>query len=428
MSADGLGGAISRMPDDQVIQRIQRRTLVVVMVSQILGGAGLAAGISVGALLAEDMLGRESLSGVPTALFTLGSALAAYLVGRSAPRLGRRFGLGLGFAAGGIGAAGVVGAAMLDSVPLLFVSLLVYGSGTATNLQARYAGTDLAEPDRRGAAISIAMVATTVGAVAGPNLIDPMGHVAEALGIPTLSGPFLLAAVAYLSAGVVLMALLHPDPYLVARQRERDDAAPTISGTPRTVPRPGRGAVIGATVMVVAQGVMIAVMTMTPVHMRAHHHGLSDVGLVIGVHIGAMFLPSLVTGALVDRIGRIPMALASGVTFLGAGIVGASVSGDSRGGLLIALALLGLAWNFGVIAGTALLVDATVSENRPRVQGSVDVLIALAGAGGGAASGIVMSATDFGVLALGGGVTALLLVPVVLGAWRRPASPPGDTG
>src|SRR5690606_5443791 len=121
--------------------RVQRRTLKVVVLAQVLGGAGLAAGITVGALLAEDMLGTDALAGVPTALFTLGAALAAYLVGRFSQRLGRRVGLGAGFAAGGVGAVGVVVAAALDNVPLLFVSLFVYGAGSATNLQARYAGT-----------------------------------------------------------------------------------------------------------------------------------------------------------------------------------------------------------------------------------------------------------------------------------------------
>src|SRR3546814_12900343 len=94
--------------------------------------------------------------------------------------------------------------------------------------------------------------------------------------------------------------------------------------------------------------------------MRAHHHELAAVGLVIGLHIGAMYLPSLVTGVLVDRIGRTPMAIASGITLLAAGLVAAVAPGDSLGLLIVALMLLGLGWNFGVIAGTALVVDATV--------------------------------------------------------------------
>ncbi|WP_374070894.1 MFS transporter, partial [Rathayibacter sp. SD072] len=164
--------------------RVQRRTLIVIVLSQVLGGAGLAAGATVGALLAQELLGSEGFVGIPTALFTLGSALAAFLMGRLTQRSGRRLGLGLGFAAGGVGAIGVVVAAATDGIALLWVSLLVYGAGSAANLQARYAGTDLALPERRGTAISIALVSTTAGAVAGPNLVEPLGGLALSLGLP----------------------------------------------------------------------------------------------------------------------------------------------------------------------------------------------------------------------------------------------------
>lgn len=415
MVASGESAVGAPAIDDAERRRVQRRTLTVVVASQILGGAGLAAGITVGALLAKDMLGTDGLAGVPTALFTLGSALAAFLVGRITAGRGRRTGLALGFGAGGVGAIGVVVAAATGSVPLLLVSLFVYGAGTATNLQARYAGTDLAPAAARGTAVSVAMVATTLGAVAGPNLVEPLGEWAVRLGLPALSGPFLLAAAAYLAAGTVLFALLRPDPYLLARRLESAEHTAVATDA---VPPPGVGAYVGAAVMVLTQIAMVAIMTMTPVHMRAHGHGLGEIGLVIGVHVGAMYLPSLVTGVLVDKVGRLPMAAAAGVTLLLAGITAAVAPADSLTLLIVALALLGLGWNFGLISGTALVVDATVPQNRPRTQGSIDVLIALAGAGGGALSGVVMSATDYATLALGGGVLALLLVPVLFRARR----------
>ncbi|MFP3490311.1 MFS transporter, partial [Staphylococcus sp. SIMBA_130] len=84
------------------------------------------------ALLAEQMLGTNAFAGLPAALFTLGSAGAALTVGRLSNRFGRRMGLATGFITGGLGAIGVVFAAVLNSVFLLFASLLVYGAGTAT--------------------------------------------------------------------------------------------------------------------------------------------------------------------------------------------------------------------------------------------------------------------------------------------------------
>lgn len=141
----------------------QRRVLTVLVAAQILSGAGLAAGVTVGALLAQDMLGSTSLAGVPSALFTIGSAAAAVAVGRISQRAGRRGGLTFGYATGALGSAGVVAAAALDTAVLLFAALFVYGAGTATSLQARYAGADLAAPERRGRAVSTVLVATTLG-------------------------------------------------------------------------------------------------------------------------------------------------------------------------------------------------------------------------------------------------------------------------
>lgn len=416
-------------------QRVQGRTLKVVVFSQILGGAGLVAGVAVGALLARQMLGSDSLAGLPIALFTLGSALAAFLIGRFTQRCGRRTGLSLGFAVGGLGAAGVVLAATTGNIATLMIALFVYGSGTAANLQARYAGTDLALPAQRGRAVSIAMVATTLGAVAGPNLIEPLGRLALSFGIPALAGPFLLAAISYLAAAATLYAFLRPDPYLLAERfasvastltcDEVDDeivsSAPTGEVGEKAIPTVRNGVLVGATVMVLTQIAMVAIMTMTPVHMREHSYSLTDIGLVISIHVAAMFLPSPITGILVDRVGRIPMSIAGAVTLLLAGIVAAMAPTHSLVLLIVALTLLGLGWNFGVIAGTALVVDSTPPDQRGRTQGSIDVLVALAGAGGGAASGIVMAATGYSMLALLGGVLSLLLIPVLWWTRRRTA-------
>ena len=404
---------------------VYRRSLAVGVCSQVFGGAGLAAGVTVGALLAPQMVGGDAVAGLPAALFTLGSALTAFGVGSITQRSGRRPGLASGFLAGAAGAAGIVVAAVVDSPALLFCSMFVYGAGTATNLQARYAGTDLAPARSRATAVSVAMVSTTFGAVAGPNLVGPLGHLALRLGIPALAGPFLLAAVAYGVAGVVLFVFLRPDPFVVARTAPAPPPVPVpdAPGVEVAADEPaahGSGVVVGATVMVLTQVAMVAIMTMTPVQMRHHDRSLGEVGFVISMHIGAMYLPSLVTGRLVDSVGRLPMAVASAVTLLAAGLVSGLSPGDSMPLLTLGLVLLGLGWNFGLISGTALIVDSTTVATRARTQGSVDVLIALSGAGGGALSGMVVGVSSYAVLSLAGGFLALLLVPVVF--WHRSES------
>ncbi|PYZ94710.1 MFS transporter [Salipaludibacillus keqinensis] len=404
-------------PEEQ--KKLYKKTMIIVVLSQIFGGAGLAAGITVGALLARDVLGTDSFAGLPVALFTLGSAGAALLVGRLSQRLGRRAGLATGFLAGGIGAIGVVLAAITTNIVLLFVALFVYGAGTATNLQARYAGTDLASPSQRATSISIALMATTFGAVAGPNLVGVMGEWAEAIGFPALSGPFMLAAAAYILAGLVILLFLRPDPFIIAKAlaavKTEDTTSSNLEASPLSTDN--RGIFLGASIMVLTQIVMVAIMTMTPVHMGHHGHALNAVGLVISIHVAAMYLPSLVTGILVDKVGRLPMAAAAGFTLLASGILSAVAPTDSMLILTIALALLGLGWNFGLISGTAILVDSTNPTNRAKKQGSVDVFIALAGASGGALSGVIVASTSYPMLSLLGGLLALSVIPLIL--WFR---------
>ncbi|HZH63090.1 MAG TPA: MFS transporter [Metabacillus sp.] len=401
-------------------QKLYRRTLKIVVLSQIFGGAGLAAGITVGALLAQDMLGTESAAGLPVALLTLGSAGAALLVGRVSQRFGRRIGLSGGFLTGGLGAIGIIVASLINSVMLLFASLLIYGAGTATNLLARYAGTDLATPKQRATAVSMAMVSTTFGAVAGPNLVDVMGNFARSIGIPTLAGPFILAAAAFILAGFVLFIFLRPDPLIVStaisRAQEKNNFEQAKTNSELSTKNKS-GIVVGATIMVLTQLVMVAIMTMTPIHMEHYGHGLRAVGLVIGFHIGAMYLPSLFTGLLVDKVGRTTMAVASGATLLCSGLVAAFAPGHSMFLLICALILLGIGWNLGLISGTALIIDATHPTVRAKTQGSVDVLVALSGASGSALSGMVVAHSSYATLSLSGAILSLLLIPVVV--WSR---------
>jgi len=180
------------------------------------------------------------------------AAGAALFVGHLSQRFGRRSGLATGFLIGGLGAIGVVISALTNNILLLMFSLLIYGAGTATNLQTRYAGTDLAAPTQRATAISIAMVSTTFGAVAGPNLVNVMGKFAESIGVPALAEPFILAAAAYIVAGLILLALLRSDPLVVAKA-----LAEALSSTPshpdhstgNTASFNKKGVIIGATVI-----------------------------------------------------------------------------------------------------------------------------------------------------------------------------------
>lgn len=233
--------------------------MLVVILSQTLGGLGLAAGITVGALIAQEILGTDNLAGIPSAIFTLGSSFAAFMIGRLTQKNGRRLGLATGFLLGGMGALGVIFATAVENIYFLFLSLFIYGFGTATNLQARYAGSDLAEPQDRSKAISIAMVATTFGAVVGPNLSATMSNLAITWHLPPLTGAFILSACAYLASGILLFVFLRPDPYQVAKalQQEKNMSEKIVPILDK------RALFIGALIMIVTLMLMILSVLLT---------------------------------------------------------------------------------------------------------------------------------------------------------------------
>jgi MFS family permease len=363
------------------------------------------------------MLGSENAAGIPIALFTFGSAVAALLIGASSQHFGRRAGLAGGFLIGGLGAIGVVIAALINSIALLFVALLIYGAGMASNLQARYAGTDLANEKQRATAASMALVSTTLGAVVGPNLVTPMGEFAESIGVPNLAGPFIMSGAAFIIAGLILLIFLRPDPLIVSTaiaNAEKKDHKVQTGGSLKNPTINKKGIMVGAVIMILAQLIMTAIMTMTPVHMGHHGHGLSEVGLVIGFHIAAMYLPSPLNGLLVDKFGRTTMAIASGATLLAAGLVAAFAPADSLLLLILALVLLGVGWNIGLLTGTALIIDSTHPSVRAKTQGTFDVFVALSGAAGGALSGMVVAHSSYTILSISGAFLSLLLIPVVV--------------
>ncbi len=429
--SDSLAASASSSVLDEPVE--QRRTLAVLLFAQILSGLGLAAGITVGALLAEQMLGSSRFSGLPIVFFTIGSAAAALVVGRISQRLGRRAGLSAGYLTGALGSLGVVVAAGLDNVVLLFASLLVYGAGVATNLQARYAGADLAAPSRRGRAVSIVLVATAVGAIIGPNLVSLTGTLAIEVGVPPLVGPFMLAGAAYAAAGLVLWVMLRPDPLLLARsidaakssQGGETTTGSSVSTTPAMAsdsePRRWSWALAsGAGIMILTQLIMVAIMTVTPIHIAHHGHSIDVTGVVIAAHVAGMFLPSPFSGWLVDRIGHLAIAAAAGVTLVAAGLLAAWAPVDSVATLVLALVLLGLGWNLGLVSGTTLVTDAAPLATRARTQGVVDLGIALAGAGAGLSSGLIVAAAGYATLTVAGGLLALLIIPIAAVARAAP--------
>ena len=169
---------------------------------------------------------------------------------------------------------------------------------------------------------------------------------------------------------------------------------------------------------------MVAVMTMTPIHMEAAGQSLASVGLVISLHVAGMYLPSPVSGSLADRYGRRPVVAGGGLALAVAGALAALAPGDSAPLMAVSLALLGVGWNLGLVGGSALLTDAIAPDRRAPIQGAADLVMGVAAMSGNLIAGPLFHAGAFGVL--GAGAAAIGAVVVFLASRAR--TPVGATG
>jgi MFS family permease len=410
---------VSTLSPSPSLPLLQRRTMRVLVVAQLLGALGLAAGGTAGALLAEHLTGSAAAAGLPLSLLVLGSGVGAVAVARIMRDHGRRAGLAAAYLAGAVGAALVVAAAAWRSWPLLLAGSLVLGGGNAAVMLARYAAADLAS--RRGRAISTVVTAASVGAIAGPNLLGPAGVLAREVGLPAPTGLFLLAVPAFLGAALVLVAFLRPDPLQVARGQALSAEEPAAADD-----RGELAALLGdrqvrlsLLVLAVANLAMVGVMAVAPVHLHDHGAGMGTIGLMIGAHIAAMYLPSPVTGWLSDRIGAREVATVGALLLLAAGAV-AAMAGAGRPGIMGALLLLGVGWNAGLIGGSALLRNAQVSPSlRTRAEGLGELGMGAAAAVGGSGAGLLLAGGGFGLLGLVAAAPCLLLLAAVATTHQR---------
>lgn len=422
MTADPSTGADADGASDAAAEAqhaLQRRTMRVLVTSQVLGGVGVGSGVAVVGLLAYELSGTASLSGVSATASTLGSAAAAIAIARLSIARGRRPGLVAGYLVGSAGAGLAIVAAVLGAFWLHVLASLAFGWSSASNLQARYAATDLAGPSTRARSLSTIVWATTIGAVLGPNLTGPGEAVSEVLGLPPLAGAYLFSLASFLGAALVQAVWLRPDPLHVVRDTA---AVPAVADTGwatiraalatiRAIPE-ARVAVLAITA---AHAVMVGVMVMTPVHMEDNGAALNLVGLTISLHIAGMYALSPVMGALADRIGRRAVVLL-GIVQLAAAAILAAVA-DPMGTALFpgGLILLGTGWSACLIAGSAWLTDAVPVDRRPAVQGTSDLAMNLAGAVGGTLAGIVLAVAGYAALAFG---SLLLLLPAAVATLR----------
>jgi len=393
---------------------LQARTVKVLASAQVLNGLGVAGTVAAGSLLVSSITDSETLAGLAQTFSVLGAAALALPLARLTARGGRRLALSVGLLSGVIGSGFAILGGSQRNIYFMLLGAFLVGSASAAGYQARFAAIDLATKENRAKQLSFVVWGSTVGAVVGPNLMDPAGGLAEKFGLPRLVGPYMISAVTLALATLVIQLFLRPDPFLTAQKNLEAVAGVHRKSTREALAhiRSNSSALFAIAAIAIGHIAMVSVMVMTPVHMKHVDVTLRIIGFVISIHVLGMYAFSPIIGSLSDKIGRVRIIQIGVVLLIASTIVAGTAAADDAVQLGIGLFLLGLGWSCTLIAGSALLSESVDLEMKPSSQGASDLVMNLMGAGGGALAGVIIGTLSYGWLCV------FAAIPVTaLGAW-----------
>ena len=200
------GSSLARHPHERG-EDPGRGNRVRLVLAQLLCGVGIASGAAVGGVLAQHLSQLMGVAGFAQTASIVGAGVAAIPLARLASRRGRRWSLTAGFSTAAIGAALILLAVATVQFWLYLVAMVLFGAGSATNLQSRYAAVDYSRPGAEARSMAIVLWATTIGSIAGPNLSAPGARFGATLGIDPLGGPYAFALAGFVLAAAVVATL-----------------------------------------------------------------------------------------------------------------------------------------------------------------------------------------------------------------------------
>ena len=409
-----------------VSQSVRKRITATLFASQSLFNASSILSFTLMPIISANLGGSDAAAGIPPTVVMVGRAIAAYPVGWLMDRVGRRRGLSIGYAMATIGALiSVLSIQLWASIVGFSLGGLFMGMGRGVVEQSRFVAAEIYPREQQAKIIGWIVFAGTIGAIGGPLLVDPVGHLAGSFGLHAYTGPYIFSSVLITIALLLNIALLRPDPMTIGQsiigiKNPQDDHERPLKQI--FADGPVR---LGLCTMIIGQLVMTLIMVITPLHMDHHAHGAKAIFWVIMAHTLGMFDLSGATGQLVARLGRIPVVLI-GSLILGLSALLAPLSTEMLP-LAFALFLLGLGWNFCFIAGSSLLSEALLPAERGRTQGAAETGVALAASMGSLSSGPVFASAGMAaVCAMGLAFSVALLAGTSRCKKQTPVLPAED--
>ncbi|MCW4464713.1 MFS transporter [Glutamicibacter sp. MNS18] len=403
------------------IQQVRRRSIAVLALGQVLGGMGAGATLTLGSLLIVNVAGSEALAGMAATMNTVGAAAMAIPLAVLAQNRGRRVALSSGALIAILGILVILAAAVQQWWPLLLAGMGLLGTGSALNLQSRFAATDLSSPETRGRDLSLVVWATTIGAVAGPNLFQPGEIISQAWGLPEFTGGFVIAMGAQAVGMAIYWIGLRPDPMHVALAREGKTGGGLVKrASGFSLLRTSSSARQAVLTVALSHAHMVALMAMTPIHLQHHGASLTLIGVTISAHVAGMYALSPLFGWLSDTLGARYVVIGGQALFVIASF-SAWFWRDDYVMVTFALVCLGLGWSASTVAGASMVTGAVAIEQRPQLQGTSDLVMNLCGAGGGILAGPVLAWLGYGGLSLVLLGLALVVIFLNRGIFGKPA-------
>ena len=361
--------------------------------------------ITMNGLVGYALAETKSLATAGVTFYVLGSALATMPASLWMARAGRRTGFMAGALINVAGCALAVLAISRGSFLLYCVATGVMGVYNAIGLQYRFAAAEVAAPADKAKAISLVLAGGVVGGFLGP---ESARRAMDLFPTPFLGGFVVLAA--YALVALAVQSRVHvPQPTLEERSG---------GGRPLAVIVRQPVFIVAALTAAVGYGLMNLLMTATPIAMSFCSHPFGAAALVIQWHVVGMYAPGFVTGSLIRRFGVLNVILAG--IILVAACVAVALNGVTVPHFLVALALLGIGWNFMYTGGTTLLTDAYAPAEKARTQGVNDFIVFATMGVSSLASGAMVSTAGWESMNRAMlPILAAIAAVVLWYAWRR---------
>jgi len=362
------------------------RNLFILSIGQIFSSTSPVVSVLLGGIIGAGMTNINYLATLPTALMIVGTAVGSLFASKIMKMKGRKFGFSLASIINSFFSLICAYAVLINSFNLFCIGNLAIGLSAAFAQQYRFAATESVETSNIPKAISLILLLVIVASLLGANIVS----VTKDFYITTYVGSY------------IAMSLLTIIPFFFFLFYQNEDKVDQKEiKSQKTIFQLLSNKNIQLSILSAGVGytTMSTLMTATPISMKMMHgFSLFSTGIVLQLHVIGMFLPSLITGDLINKFGHKKMIYA-GIIIMFSTIATHFVF-ETYYGYMIGLILLGVGWNFLFISGTSLLVVSYNKEDKFLAQGLNDFVVFSSQSIGALSAGILLFSTSWKTLNL----------------------------